>query len=424
MTLRRAGEHPDAGSMALATLVIVVSVGLCALLASIVSLSVTGSRADVQAVRAADAAHAGLDAGLSRVMQLGTIPIAGPDDCVLDGSAGNGQYHVTLGFYATDPSAAVCAFDPAVHRYARIASAGSDGHGGPTRTLVGTYAFPLGPANRPAGGRIVFGDAAGGTCMTTGFVLTACDPSSAAQTFVYGADLTLAQASRCVGVVSGAPAMLRCDPSSSAQHWIYNGRTFTTPDGASCLDSRGGRGAPVVLGAGGRCPASTGTTPTWLPDASAGAGYASSATALEFVNGAGFGSCLSTQATVVACSQTAASAGPTGPWLTTQSTTTGYVTLSSAQKCLSAPVSVPGPAVLRPCAPGDDNQQWTTPAGGTTWAESFRIADRYGDCLTASPTADPYTATATVADCTDSAAQKWNVDTSTFRPGLIKVEER
>ncbi|MEV6846376.1 hypothetical protein [Actinoplanes sp. NPDC051411] len=422
-------SRDDDGSMALAMLVVVVSAGLSTVLAAIVSFSLVGSRADIQTVRAVDAAHAGLNVGLARVMQLGVAPI-GADDCVLDGPAGNGHYHVTLSFYAADPATGVCAFDATKDRYAQILSAGSDGQGGRTRTLVGTYAFPLGAADRPPGGRLVYADAAGDTCVTAAFVLAGCDPAASAQTFVYGADLTLAQVdvatlvARCVAVSAGALAMRQCDPAASTQHWLFNGRTFTTPDGASCIDSLGGRSAAVLLGAGTRCTAATGTRPTWTPDAPVGAGYAASAAAHEIVNGAYFGTCLSTSATVVPCGQVAFSPGTTGPWIF-KSVDDTYSTISSGTNCLSTTTTPPAAPQIRTCVAGDVTQQWTAPAVSSTWGASFRIQDRGDHCLAAMAVpADPYTATVTVTTCSDSATQKWNVDTNAFRPGLIKIEER
>jgi hypothetical protein len=422
-------SRDDEGSLALAMLVVVVSLGLSTVLAAVVSFSLLGSRADIQTVRAVDAAHAGLNVGLARVMQLGVTPI-GANGCVLGGAAGNGHYDVTLSFYAADPSDGACVFDATKHRYAQIVSVGSDGHGGRTRTLVGTYAFPLGAADRPSGGRLVYADSAGNTCVTTSFVLAGCDPAASAQIFVYGTDLTLAQVdvatlvARCVAVSAGALAMKQCDPAATTQHWLFNGRTFTTPDGASCIDSLGGKSAAVLLGTGARCTPSTGTQPTWTPDASVGSGYGGSAAAHAIVNGAYFGTCLSTSVTVVPCGQNALSPGTTGPWIMTAAGGS-YVTISSGTSCLSTNTTPPGSPQIRTCVVGDVTQQWTAPAVSATWGASFRIQDHGGFCLAAVATpADRYTATASVTTCSDSATQKWNVDTNAFRPGLIKIEER
>jgi hypothetical protein len=183
----------------------------------------------------------------------------------------------------------------------------------------------------------------------------------------------------------------------------------------------GGRSAAVLLGTGARCTATTGTRPTWTPDASAGSGYAGSTGAQDLVNGAYFGTCLSTTVTVVACRQ-----DTLGPWtITPVLGSTAYMTISSGTQCLSTSTSLPGSPQIRTCTLGDVTQQWTAPVVGTTWGASFRLQDRGGFCLAAvaSP-ADPYTATASVTTCTDGATQKWNVDPNAFRPGLIKIEER
>ncbi len=425
--VRRTG---DDGSMVLAMLVTMVSLGLSTLLASIVAASLVGARADVQSVRALDAAQAGLNIGVARVMKLRVAAIRSPGDCTLDGAAGGGRYRVTLGFYVSDPNTTVCGFDENVHRYARITAVGSDGHGGRTRTLVATYAFTLGAVRRPAGGRLVFNDATDRSCMNRLLRLAGCDPAAADQSFVYGADLTLAQVDTatlradCVTVTAGAPAMQPCNPNDAAQRWTFNGRTFVAANTTSCLDSSGGQNAPVLLGTGVRCPASTGSTPTWQPDASVGAGYASSATSGEIVNGAGFARCLSTVATVVACGQSALTPGSTAPWLITPLAGTPYVTVASALTCLTT--SPAGFAVsMRTCSPSDPTQRWKAPTLDTTWAASFRMQDVYGNCLTASTSLpDPYSAAAVVSQCSPSAAQKWNVDTTAFSPTLTNVEQR
>lgn len=67
-------------------LVTIITVGLSGVLASIVAGSLLSTRADMQTLRAVDAAHAGLDAGLARVMKLGVAPMSGTTR-VIEGAA-------------------------------------------------------------------------------------------------------------------------------------------------------------------------------------------------------------------------------------------------------------------------------------------------------------------------------------------------
>jgi hypothetical protein len=427
----------DRGSMPMAMLITAVSVGLSAVLASILSATVVSTRSDVQSVRAVHAAEAGLNIGLARILEAGTAIIA-PTGCVIAGDTGSGHYRVTLSFYATDPATGTCLLDPAIDRYATLSATGSVDRGGLSRTLTATYAFPLGDIHRPPGGVIRFGDATGPTCLTNTFALATCDQSAPAQLFVYGTDLTLSQVAvssliaSCVRAGTGALlSMATCDPLDNAQHWTFNGRTFVNVAYlSSCLDATvGTSGSSVQLASGARCPATAGTTQTWSPELKVGAGYAADPLSLEFVGSGEFGRCLAAAVPVAVspCGQNRLALATSVQWVSAPVLGTPFVTISSGLQCLTAgqAASIPAAVTTKACAGGDLTQRWTYPAVGATWADSFQIQDGYGRCLAPSTTAaGAFATTAEVTTCDGSRQQKWDVEWSAFRSLLTKITQR
>jgi hypothetical protein len=104
----RRRDGTDRGSMPLALLITMVSVGLSALLSTVIIGQVDATRRVEHRVQALNAAQAGLDVALAGI-RLATTPVIGGDraklPCTLPASAlgETGRYEVTIDYFTIDP---------------------------------------------------------------------------------------------------------------------------------------------------------------------------------------------------------------------------------------------------------------------------------------------------------------------------------
>lgn len=512
-------RRADAGSMPLALLLTLVGVTLTALLVPVVITQVNATRSGIRRDHALAAAQAGLEVALGHVRAANDgagngVPTklpCGPLESRVS-AAGSARYRVTIDYLAADPQGQTDAWvtanriscTPATGpasspTFVLLTSLGTDSATGsfdtvPTRRLSATYGIVT-SAQTVVGGviRVYSGGTGTDLCLQaesstppagSDLLVRACDTASAAQRFVYNANLTLMLAASKTTLVplgmcldSGTPhaagqvvKLQPCAPTTRPQQqWIFNAyANFEgTADGFTpdtyCLNVKT-PGAPggVVLGsvATSTCRGAYDTRQTFAPDAGVGAGAAGSWTG-QLVNYGEFARCVavtnssvtSTYLVAWPCTQ---SPDPTAvawdqqwtvpPLVAGTPRGTGVIstdipTDSAGPYCLRSPGST-APlqyVTLTACPTSGDpppNLTWTVSTNTGTFATSYRIEDAFGYCL--APT-DPAAAPASrdlheaarsiskliVVACDGSTLQKWNAPPNTIqKPALTNLRER
>ncbi len=207
----RAGD--DSGSMPVATLLTVVSLGLSIVLATVVAGEQRNTRVDIQSNDALNAARSGLDVALAN-LRAATRPEDGSGDpgklpcaTLTDPAAG---YQARIVYLAgkpvsgdTSPAGALPCVSGSglavLPAYAMIVSTGTAG--AQARTLTATYAFTSTVRNDRIEGGVIktFSGSGGNLCVSAGPAPTVnrqlrvatCNPTDRSQLFTYGYGLTL-----------------------------------------------------------------------------------------------------------------------------------------------------------------------------------------------------------------------------------------
>lgn len=345
------GPGRDAGSLPLAMLLTLVGLTLSALLAPMVLVQISATRADTGRVRTLHAAQAGLDVALGHIRAardangdglLAKLP-CGP----LDGSVGAGvvtRYEVTIDYLGTDPMGRSSGWVAAnripcspgggtltTPAFALLRAKGVDRPTGPftsdaRRSLQATYAFSTTNQNIAGGLIHVYKTAAGADlCMDAGsgspaagttLQMRPCSPGNSRQLFIYDKNLNLALASsrttaRPLGMCLdagtphsvGRPVQFQpcADITKPQQQWSLNdSANFEGTANGSTLDgfcfnvqTPDLSGSLVVLGgtSGSTCRGGNDNRQTFSPEGSVGAG-AAGASAGQLVNFKQFGRCI------------------------------------------------------------------------------------------------------------------------------------
>ncbi|MEN3359419.1 MAG: hypothetical protein V7637_3401 [Mycobacteriales bacterium] len=342
-----------------------------------------------------------------------------------------------------------------------------------TRSLRGTYTFQTTNQNIAGGLIHVYKTATSqDLCMDAGssspaaganLQMQSCSAGNAQQKFAYNANLTLVLVSSksvtqplgmCLdaGTPHATGLLVQFQPCASItkpqQQWSVNdSANFEgTSDGKTldgyCLNVQtpDTRGSFLVLGYNTTCHKGYDNIETFQPEASVGAG-AAGPTDNQLVNFSEFGRCLDVTeqnvnfAYLIAwpCKQAPDPANVTWnqkwalPAVTgTATTATGRITTNAPAGlyCMQSPGSTAAGQYVQsvPCAldlsgKPVDKQTWTVSTDTGSYATSYQIQDKWGNCLGATDqlatTPDLYPkgqliSKIVVAACTGSTLQKWN----------------
>ena len=437
--MNRARGRDDTGSLAVATLLLVVAFLLTALLLPMVTNQLRATRTSEARDRALNAAQAGVQAAVGQIRAAvdgsGAGLVSALPGCTVSGEPGLGvgtrvRYRVTIRYRSDVGADLGCtpAQPPARADLVALGSVTARTGGAlvAQRSVDATYTFRS-EAKIVPGGPIYFvppsptspdlcqtaGTAAPGT--NTPLRAALCAAGDAAQTFVYNRRLQLVAANSisasrprgmCVQASGiGATAVFRpcADPAPAAQQWSFIGTAMfeSAATAGHCLTLDGySAGSAQTLQ-----PCNGGTI--WQlqvtgPDATTGAGAAGPATK-QLVNFDQFGRCLDVTLSALEyahliiwpCKQSpdpadidwnqrwtvpapAANGAPS----------TGAITLQPSgepQHCLRSPQSAAAGAyvVVIPCPSGTlpANLRWTVYRHTGLWTTSYRVRDASGLCL-------------------------------------------
>jgi hypothetical protein len=481
--IRRAPQPPadDRGSMALATLVILIGMSLSVLLVPIVGAQVSATRVDAERHRALSAAQAGIDIAMAQ-LRAGADPtgengaLEKLPSCDLSGDVSPGgsvpsmRYRVTVAYYDADDKLMSC---PPMDT-PKNASLTSTGAGLATggvvpgargsRTTRATYRFSWENTNI-IGGAIRITKSGTPLCIDAGTDGTplldaparmlGCQAGASQQRFAYTKDQNI----RLVGSESVAElggwcldgrkppnvVFRPCGKRIPQQRWSLDAVTdiYSTSDGISrgwpCLDVDVAMGN-LMLGA---CGSNQGRSLNL--DTSVGAGMADATTG-QLVNYKEFNRCVDVpggnpdSANMIGwyCHQ-----APDGNFQWNQRwaiptpvppavSATGRIRtvktpenpVGTGGHCLRSPLSVAANQWVdaEPCTTTSvlgPGMLWTVYADTGTYATSYRIMDEQGFCFTF--TGDLKTR---VATCSAATLQKWNAKSDISRPSpLIDISE-
>ena len=440
MNRLRSAARDDTGSMAIATILLVVLFLQSALLLPLVTNQLRATRSAEARDRALNAAQAGVQSAVGQIRaavdSAGAGAVAALPGCSMTGEPGidtgvRARYRVTITYRSHNGADLGCTPAEVPVRADFVStgtvSARAAGTTIAVRTVDATYTFRSEAKNVPGGPVYLLPPAVADPhlCLAAstpepaaGALVRAavCDPASALQTFVYNRRLQVVAANsvtqaRPLGMcvqstgAGGAVVFRPCaDPAPTIQQWIFNtGAMFesvATADYCLTLDSYSAGSRETLQGCNG--------DGIWQyqvvsPSSTIGAGAAGPATN-QLVNFDQFGRCLDVTLSDVdyaymivwPCKQATDPADvdwnqrwvlPAVDPLTAQGT--GTITLQPADKpayCLSSPRSADVGAYVKvtPCpviGPRPAHLTWTVHRNTGAWATSYRIRDAAGLCL-------------------------------------------
>jgi hypothetical protein len=436
----RPAARDDSGSMAIATILLVVLFLQSALLLPLVTNQVRATSTAEARDRALNAAQAGVQSAVGHIRaavdSAGGGAVLALPGCLITGEPGlptgvRVRYRVTITYRSESGTDLGCtpAESPARADFVSIGTVSTRAAGTTVaeRTMDATYTFRTEAKNVPGGPIYLPPPAAGDPqlCQAAGtpdpaigtFIRTAvCDPADAAQQFVYNRRLQVVAANsvtsaRPLGMCvqsagAGVTVVFRpcLDPAPAAQQWIFNtGAMFesaATADHCLTLDSYSAGSHETLRGCNG--------DGIWQyqivgPSSTIGAGAAGPATS-QLVNFDQFGRCLDVTLSDVdyaymivwPCKQATDPADidwnqrwslPAVDPLTAQGV--GTIALQPTDKpayCLSSPQSAGAGAyvTVTPCPVGGPTPAqltWTVHRNTGAWSTSYRIRDAAGLCL-------------------------------------------
>jgi hypothetical protein len=342
----RLRRRDDRGSIPIALLLTLVSIGLSAILVAVVTAQFTTTRVSVQRVHALHAAQAGIDVALGQLRaangELAKLPCRTTESPLRNpftgrvGAGGTARYEVGIDYFTTDPqgkddawltanrlscSAGAGTFN--TPGFALLRSRGTD-DSRTWRNLRATYTVQTSNQNIVGGLVHVFRTAtssdmcfdAGSSSPSAGtnLQMQLCSAGSSRQQFAYNPNLTLTLVSSKTRTIplgmcldAGTPHAIGsvvqfrpcADTTKPQQQWSINdSANFEgTTDGRTLdgycfnVQSPNTPGSFVVLGRGSQCNRAYDNVQAFSPEATTGAG-ASGSDAGQLVNFDQFGRCV------------------------------------------------------------------------------------------------------------------------------------